>query len=96
MSVHPGGLMNTLQAIAVALMEGATELFPVSASVTRWLVPQMLHWDPLQRSPAFLPFLVMLHTRHRHTYIIYFWRDWRARGGAGQQPRETTPAWPSC
>ena len=68
--------MNTIQAIAVALLQGATELFPVSSLGHAVVLPALLHWNLDQRSPAFLPFLVMLHTGTATALIVYFWRDW--------------------
>jgi undecaprenyl-diphosphatase len=77
--------MNTIQAIAVALLQGATELFPVSSLGHAVVLPALLHWHLDQRSPAFLPFLVMLHTGTATALIVYFWRDWwdLARGVLG-------------
>ena len=68
--------MNPVQAIAVALLQGATELFPVSSLGHAVVLPALLHWNLDQRSPAFLPFLVMLHTGTATALIVYFWRDW--------------------
>jgi undecaprenyl-diphosphatase len=77
--------VNTIQAIAVALLQGATELFPVSSLGHAVVLPALLHWNLDQRSPAFLPFLVMLHTGTATALIVYFWRDWwdLARGVLG-------------
>ncbi len=36
--------MNTLQAIAVAILQGATELFPVSSLGHAVVLPAILHW----------------------------------------------------
>jgi undecaprenyl-diphosphatase len=77
--------MHTIQAIAVALLQGATELFPVSSLGHAVVLPALLHWNLDQRSPAFLPFLVMLHTGTATALVAYFWRDWwdLARGVLG-------------
>ena len=68
--------MDTIQAIAVAVLQGATELFPVSSLGHAVVLPALLHWNLDQRSPAFLPFLVMLHTGTATALVAYFWRDW--------------------
>jgi undecaprenyl-diphosphatase len=68
--------MNAFQAIAVAVLQGATELFPVSSLGHAVVLPALLHWHLDQRSPEFLPFLVMLHTGTATALIVYFWRDW--------------------
>ena len=68
--------MDTIQAIAVAILQGATELFPVSSLGHAVVMPALLHWNLDQRAPAFLPFLVMLHAGTATALILYFWRDW--------------------
>ena len=70
--------MNSIQAIAVAILQGATELFPVSSLGHAVILPALLHWDLDQRAAAFLPFLVMLHLGTAVALLAYFWRDWWA------------------
>ena len=70
--------MNSIQAIAVAILQGATELFPVSSLGHAVVLPALLHWDMNQRAPEFLPFLVMLHFGTAVALLAYFWRDWWA------------------
>ncbi len=68
--------MDTIQAIAVAILQGATELFPVSSLGHAVVLPALLRWNLDQHAPAFLPFLVMLHAGTATALIAYFWRDW--------------------
>jgi undecaprenyl-diphosphatase len=68
--------MNTLQAIVIAVLQGATELFPVSSLGHAVVLPALLRWHIDQRAPAFLPFLVMLHLGTATALLVYFWRDW--------------------
>jgi undecaprenyl-diphosphatase len=70
--------MNALQAIVIAILQGATELFPVSSLGHAVVLPALLHWPIDQRSPEFLPFLVMLHLGTATALLLYFWRDWWA------------------
>lgn len=70
--------MDTLQALIIAILQGATELFPVSSLGHAVVLPALLHWGINQRSPEFLPFLVMLHLGTAAALLIYFWRDWWA------------------
>src|SRR5712672_2407860 len=70
--------MSALQAIVIAILQGATELFPVSSLGHAVLLPALLHWPLDQRSPEFLPFLVMLHLGTATALLLYFWRDWWA------------------
>ena len=68
--------MNALQAIAIAVLQGATELFPVSSLGHAVVLPALLHWDVDQHASSFLPFLVMLHLGTAAALLLYFWRDW--------------------
>src|SRR5579871_4442382 len=68
--------MDTLQAVIIAILQGATELFPVSSLGHAVVLPALLHWPIDQRSPEFLPFLVMLHLGTAAALLLYFWRDW--------------------
>jgi len=68
--------MNALQAIVIAVLQGATELFPVSSLGHAVVLPALLHWHIDQRAPEFLPFLVMLHLGTATALLVYFWRDW--------------------
>jgi undecaprenyl-diphosphatase len=68
--------MSALQAIVIAILQGATELFPVSSLGHAVVLPALLHWPLDQRSPEFLPFLVMLHLGTATALLAFFWRDW--------------------
>ena len=70
--------MTILQAIVIAILQGATELFPVSSLGHAVVLPALLHWPLDQRDPSFLPFLVMLHVGTAVALLVYFWRDWLA------------------
>src|SRR5271165_6345148 len=68
--------MSALQAVVIAILQGATELFPVSSLGHAVVLPALLHWPLDQRSPEFLPFLVMLHLGTATALLLFFWRDW--------------------
>jgi undecaprenyl-diphosphatase len=68
--------MTALQAIAIAVLQGATELFPVSSLGHAVVLPALLRWHIDQQAPEFLPFLVMLHLGTATALLLYFWRDW--------------------
>ena len=70
--------MNSFQAILIAILQGATELFPVSSLGHAVIVPALLRSGIDQRSPEFLPFLVTLHLGTATALLVYFWRDWWA------------------
>jgi undecaprenyl-diphosphatase len=70
--------MDLLHAILFAILQGATELFPVSSLGHAVIVPPLLHWNINQASESFLPFLVMLHLGTAAGLLVYFWTDWWA------------------
>lgn len=72
--------MTHLQAIVLAVLQGATELFPVSSLGHAVVAPALLGWHLDQHAPAFLPFLVMLHVGTATALLGFFWRDWWALG----------------
>ncbi len=70
--------MDAASAFLIALIQGATELFPVSSLGHAVLVPAVLHWHLDQAGAIFLPFLVLLHVGTAIALLGYFWRDWLA------------------
>lgn len=68
--------MTTVQALIIALLQGVTELFPVSSLGHAVIVPALLHWDLNEHDLTFLPFLVMLHVGTAAALLAFFWRDW--------------------
>jgi undecaprenyl-diphosphatase len=70
--------MDFLHAVLFAVLQGATELFPVSSLGHAVIVPALLHWGINQNGPGFLPFLVMLHLGTAAGLLAYFAKDWTA------------------
>jgi len=70
--------MDIIQALVIAILQGATELFPGSSLGHAVVLPALLHWGIDQRSAEFLPFLVMLHLGTATALLGYFWKDWWA------------------
>lgn len=68
--------MGALQAILIAILQGATELFPVSSLGHAVVLPAVLQTGINQRSHEFLPFLVMLHLGTAVALLTFFWKDW--------------------
>jgi len=68
--------MSWLQAVIVAVLQGASELFPVSSLGHAVVLPALLGWNLDQNGPDFLPFLVVLHVGTAAALLLYFWRDW--------------------
>ncbi len=68
--------LNFLQVIALAILQGVTELFPVSSLGHAVVVPGVLHWPLDPKGPGMLPFLVILHLGTAAALLIFYWRDW--------------------
>ncbi|MBV8045524.1 MAG: undecaprenyl-diphosphate phosphatase [Paludibacterium sp.] len=68
--------MSTLHAILFAIMQGISELFPVSSLGHGVILPDLLHWNLDRQDPSFLAFMVMLHLGTALALFIYFYRDW--------------------
>ncbi len=68
--------MTFLQAMFFAIVQGVSELFPVSSLGHAVILPAVLGWHIDQDSPQFLPFLVVLHVGTATALLVYFWREW--------------------
>jgi undecaprenyl-diphosphatase len=76
-------LISTFQAIVLGVVQGATELFPVSSLGHTVLLPTLFRWGNIvawqsQPESPWLAFVVMLHVGSAVGLLIYFWRDWIA------------------
>ena len=70
--------MSVVQALWLAVLQGFSELFPISSIGHTVLVPKLLGWNIDQQSRTFLPFLVTLHLGTAAALLLFFWRDWLA------------------
>jgi len=68
--------MTWIQIIIYALVQGITELFPVSSVGHAVMLPYLAGWTNISGNNQFLPFVVMLHLGTAFALLIYFWRDW--------------------
>ena len=80
--------MSYLQAFIIAVVQGVTELFPVSSLGHSVLIPALIggQWarDLSVSAPEspYLAFIVGLHVATAVALVAYFWRDWlRIIGG---------------
>jgi undecaprenyl-diphosphatase len=69
------------QAVVLGLLQGVTELFPISSLGHTVLFPTLFGWNSLvhaqsQSHSFWLAFVVMLHVGSAIGLLIYFWRDW--------------------
>jgi undecaprenyl-diphosphatase len=68
--------MNHIEAIIIALLQGVSELFPVSSLGHAVLLPKILHWGINEKSKGWLAFLVALHLGTAIALMIYFRNEW--------------------
>jgi undecaprenyl-diphosphatase len=67
--------MRLLDVIILAIVQGFTEMLPVSSSAHVVVAEKLMHLDPSSPEMTFL--LVMLHTGTMVAVIGYFWTQWR-------------------
>jgi undecaprenyl-diphosphatase len=71
--------VTLVQALVLAILQGFSELFPISSLGHTILIPALLHWDNIHRSdPSFLAFVVVLHLGTALALIVFYWREWVA------------------
>jgi undecaprenyl-diphosphatase len=71
-----GGALSNWQALVLGLVQGATELLPISSSGHLILVPWAADWTYLQQDDEFnQTFDVALHLGTLVAVVAYFWRD---------------------
>jgi undecaprenyl-diphosphatase len=87
--------LTYLEAAVVGLIQGVSELFPVSSLGHNVLIPALIggQWaadlDVSKPESPYLAFIVGLHVATAIALIVYFWRDWvRIAGGFLSSLRE--------
>src|SRR5438309_2051325 len=60
----------------MGLLQGASELFPVSSLGHAVLVPSLMHWGFKQSDPSFVPFLVLLHLGTASALLVLYRAQW--------------------
>ena len=73
--------LSFVRAIVIGLVQGVTELFPISSLGHSVLIPSLLGWQNLVKSQAqkesfYLAFIVGLHVASALALLLFFWRDW--------------------
>jgi len=80
-------MITYFQAIVIGLLQGVTELFPISSLGHSVLVPAWLGWDTLVTAQSadesfYLAFVVALHVATAIALLVYFRAEWvRIIGG---------------
>ena len=84
--MHP---ISYFQAAILGLVQGVSELFPVSSLGHSVILPSLFGWNIHQNAPYFLTFLVALHLATAIVLLGFFWQDWvRIVKGLGRSLRD--------
>jgi undecaprenyl-diphosphatase len=82
-------LITYPQAIVLGLLQGVSELFPISSLGHSVILPSLLGWNIHQNDKYFLTFLVATHLATAIVLFFFFWRDWmRIFRGLGRSLRD--------
>jgi undecaprenyl-diphosphatase len=80
-TVLASSTLSYLQAIVIGILQGITELFPISSLGHSVLVPELLGWDSLVHGQSadesfYLAFLVGLHVATAIALLVFYRHDW--------------------
>ena len=77
------------QAVVLGLLQGFSELFPISSLGHSVVAPRLLGWHIRQNDSFFITFLVATHLATAIVLLGFFWRDWvRILRGIGRSLRD--------
>jgi len=84
-----GALISYPRAIVMGLLQGVSELFPVSSLGHSVILPRLVGWNIHQNDKYFLTFLVATHLATAIVLLLFFRRDWvRILKGLGRSLRD--------
>ena len=69
-------MISILQAVIIGVMQGITELFPISSLGHSVVLPQLLGWNIHQDDSYYLTFLVATHLATASVLFLFFWHEW--------------------
>ena len=70
-------MLSYSQAILLGLLQGFSELFPISSLGHSVILPHLLGWNIKQNDPFFLTFLVATHFATAIVLVGFYWNDWK-------------------
>src|SRR6266581_5909151 len=83
------GPISYWQAIVLGLLQGFSELFPISSLGHSVILPRLLGWNIHQNDSYFITFLVATHLATALVLLGFFWSDWvRIVRGLGRSLRD--------
>ena len=81
--------ISYFQAIVLGLLQGVSELFPISSLGHSVVLPRVFGWNIHQNDDYFLSFLVATHCATALVLFVFFFQDWmRILRGLGRSLRD--------
>jgi undecaprenyl-diphosphatase len=69
--------MNIIDDIILSIVQGISELFPISSLGHSIIIQSLLNIHVTSNSSFFLPFIVSLHIGTAVALIVFFYKEWR-------------------
>lgn len=69
-------MVSVFQAVIIGIVQGLTELFPISSLGHSVILPVLFGWHINRNASNYLTFLVATHLATAIALLVFFWRDW--------------------
>ena len=70
-------MISYFQAIILGIVQGVSELFPISSLGHSVIIPKLFGWNLGQSNDKFVTFLVATHFATAVVLLGFFWSDWK-------------------
>jgi undecaprenyl-diphosphatase len=81
--------ISYFQGAMLGLLQGVSELFPISSLGHSVILPRLVGWHIHQNDKFFITFLIATHLATAIVLLLFFWRDWvRIVKGLGRSLRD--------
>jgi undecaprenyl-diphosphatase len=81
--------ISYFQGAMLGLLQGVSELFPVSSLGHSVILPRLVGWHIHQNDKFFITFLIATHLATAIVLLLFFWKDWwRILKGLGRSLRD--------
>jgi undecaprenyl-diphosphatase len=89
--------ISYFQGVVIGLLQGFSELFPISSLGHAVVTPRLFGWNIHQNDKFFISFLVAVHLATAIVLVGFFWQDWvRIVHGLGRSLRDREIADPDA
>jgi undecaprenyl-diphosphatase len=89
--------ISYFQGVVIGLLQGFSELFPISSLGHAVVTPRLFGWNIHQNDKFFISFLVAVHLATATVLVGFFWQDWvRIVRGLGRSLRDREIADPDA